>query len=65
MVEHLLLEGKGKTSIETITTSDHAPITAEVKIGEDQNKVNTWRINDKIMQNLEVERKIKKESNIL
>lgn len=60
LIEHRQLEAVGNTIIETITTSDHAPVTAEKKIMEKQKKVYTWRLNNALMQDLEIGRKIKK-----
>lgn len=54
----------GKTSIETIT-SDHAHITVGIKIGEEQNKVNIWRLNDALIHDSEIRIKRKKWNNTL
>lgn len=59
MVEHRLLELVGKTSIEIMSLSDHAPV--KLKLTGNQENRSTWRLNIDLIQEKEVEDKIKRE----
>lgn len=61
MIEHALLEHLVKTSIEIRTTSDHAPVIMEFTGLEPSSKKCNWRMNEDLLQDREIENKIKKE----
>lgn len=61
LVEHWLLEVEG-TNIGTMTFSDHAPVSLQLKIGPRKNLCNSWRLNkDLLFHDRVIDKRIKEE----
>ena len=60
LVEHRFLETVEKSSIEIASLSDHTPVTVKLRLWGTKNRINTWRLNEDLIQDIETGDKIKK-----
>lgn len=61
MVDHSLLESVVETKIEIRTLSDHAPVLMKVRVKRLQKPPYTWRLNENLIRDVEIARKIQQE----
>lgn len=61
MVDHRLLETVINTNVEIATFSDHAPAMMGIKIEENLNRPPAWRLNEELLQDKEVEKRMRQE----
>lgn len=61
LVELWLLEAVTRTNIGIMTFSDHAPVSLQLKTGESQKKSKIWRLNEDLLHEKEIEKRIKEE----
>lgn len=61
LVEHWLLEEVEGKNIGSMTFSDHAPVSLQLKIGKRKNLCNNWRLNEDLLHDRETDKRIKEE----
>lgn len=56
LVDHEILEYVVEASIGIISISDHAPVTVKIKFNEKEYRKGTWRLNEDLIDDVEVEK---------
>ena len=61
LVEHRFLENISDSSIGIATFSDHSPVSIRLKIGEKRVNNMKWRLNEELLQDKDIETRLKRE----